>query len=362
MKFLNFIKREFLFFIFLGLFFILFNPKEITEYPKYIDYPTIFALFSLMIITTAIKDTKYFDIFAKKIISKIDTERKLAFVLIYMALFLAMFLTNDITLFIIVPITLSLSNFIKNDLSKFVIFEAIAVNSGSLLTPIGNPQNIYLYHLMDTTFFEFIKIMLPLFLLKFALLGIFIFLFFKNKKVEIVSLKYIKGCHKKLVIHLVLMAIFLFLLNMHQSYYAFLIVLTFYLVFDKSIFFKLDYFLIFTFILMFIDFKILGQNKTLWNLTHIFPHTHENMFIFSAILSQLISNVPAAIFITQFSHKYIDIAYGVNLAGNGFLISSLANVIALRFYKDPKIYTSFHKYSIPFFIISFILFILIQYR
>ncbi len=362
MYILNLLKREFLFFIFLTLFFILLNPEDILKYPEYIDYPTIFALFSLMTITTAIKETKYFDIFAKKIISKIDTERKLAFVLIYLAVFLAMFLTNDITLFIIVPITLSFANFIKNDLSKLIVFEAIAVNSGSLLTPIGNPQNIYLYHLMDTTFFGFIKTMLPLFLLKFTLLGIFIFLFFKNKPVEIVSLKYIKGCYKKLIIHLLLMAVFLYLLNIHESYYAFLIVLTFYLVFDKSIFLKLDYFLLLTFILMFIDFKILGQNKTLWNLTHIFPHTHENMFIFSAALSQIISNVPAAIFVTQFSHKYVDIAYGVNLAGNGFLIASLANVIALRFYKDPKIYITFHKYSIPFFIISFILFILIQYR
>jgi Na+/H+ antiporter NhaD/arsenite permease-like protein len=204
--------------------------------------------------------------------------------------------------------------------------------------------------------------MLPLFLLEIVLLTVFIIISFKNKPVEIVSLKYIKGCYKKLIVHLSLMGIFLYLLNIHETFYAFLIVVSFYLIFDKKIFLKLDYFLLLTFILMFIDFKILGQNQKLWQLTHIFPHTHENMFIFSAFLSQIISNVPAAIFITQFSHKYIDIAYGVNIAGNGLLIASLANVIALRFYKDAKIYLSFHKYSVIFFIVSFILFIMLQYR
>jgi Na+/H+ antiporter NhaD/arsenite permease-like protein len=215
---------------------------------------------------------------------------------------------------------------------------------------------------MHKDFFYFIKIMLGLFLLLSSLLVIFILISFKQKPIEIVTIKYIKGCYKKLFIHLVLMAIFLYLLNIHQSFYAFLIVTTFYLVFDKKIFLELDYFLILTFILMFIDFKILGQNQTLWNLTHTFAHTHENIFIFSSLLSQIISNVPAAIFVTQFSHKYVDIAYGVNLAGNGLLIASFANIIALRFYKDSKIYLEFHKYSLPFFIISFILFILIQYH
>ncbi len=355
------IKKEFLFFIFLGLFFVLLKPEKLGEYPKYIDFPTIFALFSLMLITTAIKETKYFDIFAKKIISKVKTERALAYSLVYFSLFFSMFLTNDITLFIIVPITIALGNFIKNDISKLIVFESIAVNSGSLLTPIGNPQNIYLFHLMDTSFFEYIKLMSPLFFLKFTLLSIFIYFSFTKKPLNISASNEISGCYKRLFIAVVLMIVFLILLNEHKSFYAFLIVTVFYLVFNKNLFLNVDYFLIFTFILMFIDFKILGQNRTLWNLTHLFEHTHENMFIFSAALSQIISNVPAAIFVTQFSHKYLDIAYGVNLAGNGFLISSMANVIALRFYKDSKIYLTFHKFSIPFFIISFILFILIQY-
>ncbi|WP_457561105.1 SLC13 family permease [Caminibacter sp.] len=359
---MNILKREFLFFTFLALFFVLLNPSKISEYPSYIDWPTIFALFSLMIITTEIKETKYFDIYAKKLISKIHSERGMAFALVYFSVFLSMFLTNDITLFIVVPITLALKNFIKNDITKLIIFEAIAVNTGSLLTPIGNPQNIYLYHLINTSFFEYIKFMFPLFLLLFILLFVLIYFSFSNKKLEINETFQIKGCYKKLFIAIVLMIVFLILLNAHKSFYALLIVTTFYLIFNKNIFLKLDYFLIFTFILMFIDFKILGHNKTLWNLTHLFQHTHENIFIFSSLLSQIISNVPAAIFVTQFSHKYLDIAYGVNIAGNGLLISSMANVIALRFVKDSKIYLTFHKYSIPFFIISFIIFIMIQYK
>ncbi len=355
---MKFLQKEFLFFIFLALFLILFKPSNIKEYLTYIDYPTIFTLFSLMILTTAIKETHYLEIIAKKILLKTNTERKLALTFVFFALFLSMFLTNDIALFILIPLILALKNFIKNDISKLLIFEAIAVNSGSLLTPIGNPQNIYLFHLMNTSFLEFSYKMLPLFLELTIILLIFIYFSFPSKKIKIIE-KEITPSPKNFYLSIALMIIFLVLFNLHKSFYAFIIITTFYLVFNRKIFRQIDYFLIATFILMFIDFKILGKSQPISSL--ISNLNSKEIFFLSTALSQIISNVPATIFIAQFSHKYLDIAYGVNIAGNGTLISSMANLIALRFYKDSKIYLQFHKYSIPFFIISFVIFILIKY-
>jgi Na+/H+ antiporter NhaD/arsenite permease-like protein len=110
---------------------------------------------------------------------------------------------------------------------------------------------------------------------------------------------------------------------------------------------------------MFIDFGLVSRIESIQNLMHSFSHTFLNIFNASVIISQLISNVPTAIFMSNFSHDYTAIAYGVNIAGNGLLIGSLANVIALRFLHSSKVYIEFHKYSIPYFILSYLLVLLI---
>jgi Na+/H+ antiporter NhaD/arsenite permease-like protein len=127
----------------------------------------------------------------------------------------------------------------------------------------------------------------------------------------------------------------------------------------KEVFKEFDYFLILTFIVMFMDFGLVSKIESVNSLMHSFPHTFFNIFNASVITSQIISNVPTAIFMSNFSHDYIAIAYGVNIAGNGLLIGSLANVIALRFLHNPKVYFEFHKYSIPYFILSYLLVLLI---
>jgi Na+/H+ antiporter NhaD/arsenite permease-like protein len=113
--------------------------------------------------------------------------------------------------------------------------------------------------------------------------------------------------------------------------------------------------LIFTFILMFIDFRILANLEVVKNYMNSFDlSNHQTIFNLSIIISQIISNVPATIFMSEFSKDYQALAYGVNLAGNGLLIGSMANIIALRFYPNSKIYIQFHKYSILFFILSYL--------
>jgi Na+/H+ antiporter NhaD/arsenite permease-like protein len=97
-----------------------------------------------LIITTDVRESEYFYSFLKKILKKLENERKLAITLILFSTLVSTVLTNYISLFILIPLIISMQDLIKNDLSKLVIFEEISVNVGSTLTPIGNSQNLYL--------------------------------------------------------------------------------------------------------------------------------------------------------------------------------------------------------------------------
>ena len=350
------ILKEWLFFLFLGLFFLLFFylKPSFKEIFFFIDWGTIRALTSLLLITTALKLSNAFYYFSTKIIKYFKTEKALAFVLILLSIFLSMFLTNDITLFTIVPLTLAFSNQIENDLTKLVIFEAIAVNVGSELTPFGNPQNIFLFRQMDISVIEFIEKMSIIFLPQLLILLFFIFLFFSNEKIKI-NLKDIKKIDKFLFISSIfLFLVFIISLEYSIVRYALIIIIAFYLFSGyKKIFLEFDYFLILTFIIMFIDFGLLTKIDFIKNNISKIDMNFSNTLNLSIILSQLISNVPAAIFMSSFSNNYIAIAYGVNIGGNGLLIGSFANIIALRFLKNKKYYITFHKYSLLFFILSY---------
>jgi len=353
------ILKEWLFFIFLTLFFPLFFylKPSFREIYSFIDWGTIRALISLLLITTALKLSDAFDYFAETTIQKFKNERNLAFVFILLSIFLSMFLTNDITLFIMVPLTLAFSTQMKNDLTKLIIFEAIAVNVGSELTPFGNPQNIFLFREMNISVLEFIEKMSIIFLINFLLLILFIFLFFPKKALKI-NLNTPKNIDKFLFISSLIL-FFIFILSLEYSLvrYALLIIISFYLFSGyKKVFLKFDYFLIFTFIIMFIDFGLIAKMEFVKNIMHSIKMDFFNVLNISLILSQIISNVPAAIFMSHFSNNYTAIAYGVDIGGNGLLIGSLANIIALRFLKK-RAYIDFHKYSIPFLLISYLLII-----
>jgi len=353
------IKKEWLFFIFFALFLFLylnFTPT-LKEINSFIDWSTIRALSALLLIITAFKISNTFDYFSNKIVIKFYNERILAFAFVFLSLFLSMFLTNDITLFIVVPITLAFSNHIKNDLTKLIIFEAIAVNVGSTLTPFGNPQNIFLFRQMDISVFEFIKNMAYIFIPMFLLLMIFTAIIFPKKELNFQIAPKTKYDKFLFLSSLILFILFIFSLEFSFVRYTLPFIIIFYLFFKREVFFKFDYFLILTFIVMFMDFGMLSKSEIIKHLMSCIKMNFLNVFNLSVILSQIISNVPAAIFMSNFSNNYLAIAYGVNIAANGIIIGSLANIIALRFLKDSSVYLKFHKYSIPYFLLSYILII-----
>ncbi|NPA88524.1 MAG: anion transporter [Epsilonproteobacteria bacterium] len=355
------LKKEWLFFIFLALFIVLYiyQKPDAKELIASVDFPTIRALTLLLLITTAIKISNFFEYVSIKLLSRFKTERALGFSFVLLSFFLSMFLTNDVTLFILVPLTIAFSKKLKNDITKLVIFEAIAVNAGSALTPFGNPQNLFLFRQMHISQLEFVCEMAKIVIPQALLLTAFTFFSFKTKKLEITSFSKIKTDKLLFLSSLVLFLAFIIALELSLVKYVLIVAAAFYLVFYRRVLLEFDYFLIFTFVLMFMDFSLISKLDFIRNIMKNFDFSFLNTFNLTAALSQIISNVPASIFISNFTDKYLAIAYGANIAGNGFVIASLANIIALRFLNDFRAYILFHKYSVIFFILAYLLVIYI---
>ena len=341
---------------FLILFFILLFifPDKIKVYHSYVHWNTIWTLFGLLIITTGIKESGFLVPIARRVLARVKTERALGFYLVLLSTFLSMFLTNDIALFIVIPFIIELKKVIKNNIEKFVVFQAIAVNVGSALSPIGNPQNIFLWHRSGVSFPVFAWRMFPIFLIMFTVLILFVYVFFPPRKLVLQGI--CRGAQRKrrlLIMSIILLPVYILLIDRGIYYISVGIVFALYLLIERRILLKIDYPLILLFVIMFIEFNLLSQIPPVSNLVKgIDLSNSRSIFGISILLSQIISNVPVSIFMAGLSSKWLPIAYGVNLGGNGFFIASLANVIALRFIKDRKIYALYHIYAIPFIILT----------
>ena len=355
MSFVSYFKKEpLLIFLFLLLIIlILLFPHTVIISAESFPLRTLIAIISLMIITTAIEESNYLVLGARRILRRIDTEIKLSLFLVFLSAFLSLFLTNDIALFIMIPLTLELERKMKNDVNKIIIFEAIAVNVGSSLTPIGNPQNLYMWHIQGISFLEFISQMIIPTTIGFIILIIFILLSFPNRSIEIKEMeKKEKYNSRMFFISLSLLVIFIVILQLGLEYHALIAILLIYTFLDWRIFKKVDWMLIVIFAFIFLIF---GAIPLLFSNLFLKVPTHT--FLTSALLSQAISNVPASVVMTHISSNYREIAWGVNVGGNGFILASLANIIALRISKknSKRMYVKFHKYSLPFFAISLVL-------
>ncbi len=358
-KLVRFLKEEFflaLLLVLLAVFSFL-HPSEIPNYVHFVHWSTIVALSGLLIITTGLKESGYFSVLSKWILNRARNERRLAIFLISLSAFLSTFLTNDITLFVIVPLTIAMKDQIENEITKLIIFEAISVNVGSSLTPIGNPQNLFLWHKWGISFIEFIVEMIPLVLLLFSILIIFAFLLFPQKGLMVIKQKNRPQLRRDLFyFSLVCLIAYLISLDMKKTYLAFLTVLILYFFLFKDVLLKADWLLLLTFIIIFIDFYLISTVPLIRDyILRLNLEYSKNVFLLSLISSQLISNVPASVFVSKFSNNWFSIAYGVNVGGNGLIIGSLANIIALRIAKDinPKrIWIDFHIYSIPYLLVT----------
>lgn len=316
-------------------------------YFDYIDFRSLGILWSLMAIMQGLKCNGVFEAIGWKLLEKTRKVGELVAVLVFLCFFTAMFITNDVALITFVPFTvMMLINCRKEELMiPVIVLQTIAANLGSMLTPIGNPQNLYLYGLSGLSIREFLLYMLP-FSAVSAVLLLAALALIRGKEQKIRAGEHSKGVRKydkKRILRItVYLALFIFslLVVVHVVPCCFLVISVLILLFvlEKRVLLDIDYALLFTFIGFFIFTGNMGNVDI---IKEFLQHLVAGREVFVGILtSQCISNVPAALLLSGFTTDYKSLLLGVNLGGLGTLIASMASLISYKFlvnqYPDKK--------------------------
>ncbi len=279
------------------------------------DFRILFLIFSFLIVLKGVENSRILELVALRL----SKERFIALKLVLLVGFLSMFLTNDISLLIIVPITLVMD--IKHK-DIVVIMEAISANAFSSLMPSGNPQNMFIYWFYNLNFLQFVKAIYPFTVIS-ALVIFLITAFVKSAK-DVVQTKDIDIERNSYIYIVLLLLMILVVLKVLPFWVSFAVVL-YAAVFERELF-LIDYFLLGIFFMFF------GFTDNLQRIIHITSVPEGSVFVLSAILSQFMSNVPAALFLADFTKAWKELLWGVSVGGYGNLIGSLANLIAYRIY------------------------------
>lgn len=326
----KFIKEELVLVIALGLALL----TSFFSFPKlsYIDFKVLILLFNLMIVVAAFKKLNLLDTLAIKLLSHCSTFRKTSFILVFLTFFASMFITNDVALLTFVPLTIIIASKAKVDVLKTVIFQTLAANLGSCLTPMGNPQNLFIYSFYELSFSTFIKIMLPICVL--SIIFLIVLVQTEEDSPLTTSLTLPKLGHSTHIIgfSLLFIVILLSVFRVVDYRLAFILTLLVVLILDKKLFKEVDYSLLLTFIGFFI---FVGNLANLSSIKFFMEHllsSSSSTYFTSLLTSQLISNVPATMLLSSFTPFYEGLLLGVNIGGLGTLIASLASVISYKLY------------------------------
>lgn len=310
------------------------------EYAGYIDLRVLILLFCLMLVVAGIRQTGAFTVICEALLKKFRSIKTIGLVLVLLSFFMSMLLTNDVTLVTIVPFTLNMFERISGGTKAraeivLLVLETVAANLGSMLTPMGNPQNLYLYSKFNLSISDFLRIVLPYSALSLAMLICSVFLFLPVLQTEKPDGTAKIGGRSKLILFAVLFAVnVLTILRILDDKILLVIVAAAVLIVDRKLFLQADYSLLLTFVFFFVFVGNLGAIPALSeNLQHIFQG---NEAVISVALSQIISNVPAAILLSGLSDNANGLIIGTNLGGLGTLIASMASLITYKFYAGAK--------------------------
>lgn len=302
------------------------------EYIGYFDFKTLTCLFSVLAVVCALKNIRFFYILAKRIVRIFKNTRMSILALVYITFIGSMLIANDMALLTFLPLgyfVLTTTGKEKHMAFTFIM-QNIAANLGGMLTPFGNPQNLYLYTKFNIPNGEFITIMAPPFALSVVLITLCCIVFIKPEPLDIPD-----GEDKlppaRTALYLCLFALAIAIVFRGIPYWIGLIVIPAVLLFaDRKALAAVDYPLLFTFVFFFI---FSGNMARIGAVREFFSVLMEkSTLLFSVLSCQCISNVPSAILLSQFTDNYPDLLVGVNIGGVGTLIASLASLITFREY------------------------------
>lgn len=334
---LNFIRREAVLCIsfLLALVSMAFVPLD-NKYISYIDFHTLIILFSLMLIMAGLRKLGIFSMIGSRMLKRTSNVRSLSIVLVLLCFVFSMVITNDVALITFVPFTIDVLVMagLENNLIRIIVLQTIAANLGSMLTPIGNPQNLYLFSLSQMSLGNFILLMLPYTLL--SLIGLLAACFILVKRTAVVvkvqpqgSLT-ARGKGKSLIYLLLFLLALTSVTHMISVYIAGAVILAVVTLIDCKTLRKPDYALLLTFIFLFV---FIGNMKRIPELNHwLYNVINGNELLTSVLASQVISNVPAAILLSGFTDNMPVLVIGTNLGGLGTIIASMASLISFKYY------------------------------
>ena len=317
----------------LSMFFVAPSP----EYLSYIDFRTLALLFSLMTVVAGLKEIGLFRYLGSSLLAGMRSTRQLALTLTALNFFSSMLITNDVSLITFVPFSVMILNMagLPEFMIPVIVLQTIAANLGSMATPIGNPQNLYLYSSFGLSAKELMGCMLPLTVLSALLLLIAGFLL-KNKAITLDQTAMEQNDRPETRSLIFYLALFFVCLGCVVRIYSwpvmFVIILAAVLIKDRTLFHRVDYFLLLTFVCFFIFIGNMERIPAISDLLTKLISGHE--FPAGVLLSQCISNVPAAVLLAGFTDAVRPLLFGVNVGGLGTLIASMASVISYRAYSE----------------------------
>lgn len=301
------------------------------EYLDYFDYKTLTCLFCVLAVVCALKNINFFYIIARKIVECFKTTRMSIIAIVYITFIGSMLIANDMALLTFLPLGyFVLVSADKKELMAFTfVMQNIAANLGGMLTPFGNPQNLYLYTKFAIPNLEFMRIMLPPFLVSVFLITVCC-MFVKSEPLKLNGEK-AELNYPRLTVYLLLFALSIAIVFRTIPYIlGLLVILPVLAVMDRKALKMVDYPLLFTFVFFFV---FSGNMARIPAVISIFSYLLEkSTLIFSVLSCQVISNVPSAILLSQFTSNYPELLVGVNIGGAGTLIASLASLITFREY------------------------------
>ena len=303
------------------------------EYAGYYDIKTLCCLFGTLAVVCALKNIHFFSILAQRIIILTGSERTAALALVYITFIGSMLIANDMALITFLPLgyfVFSVTDS-KRDMAIVFILQNIAANLGGMLTPFGNPQNLYLYAHYSIANGEFMSIMFPPFAVSVVLITLCC-LFFPKRRLQIKASD--QGKSQSLppirtAFYLVLFALtILMVFRLLPVWLVLAILIVSLLIADRKALGMVDYCLLLTFVCF---FTFAGNMARIEPVRNLFSSLLQKNTLLTAVLScQFISNVPSAILLSQFTQNYPALLIGVNIGGTGTLIASLASLITFR--------------------------------
>lgn len=303
------------------------------EYLHYIDFRVLCLLLCLMGVVAGFKSVGAFEYLTYQLLSRIHSGRILGTTLVMLPFFSSMLVTNDVALLIFIPFTLELLTRLelKKAIVPVIVLQTVAANLGSMATPVGNPQNLFLYSAFHLRAADFFSVTLPLTLMSLA--GLLVASFpvlpkmLTSQKLEQAKISSIKNL---LIFAGLFVLCLLTVFRMIPYLLTTAVIVVVLVLLDRKLLNDIDYMLLFTFVCFFIVSENLGRLEAVCNFLQTL--LSRNTLLTSIGASQIISNVPAAVLLSGFTDQWQDLLAGVNIGGLGTPIASLASLITLKLY------------------------------